>query len=243
MKLTYAFAVAFVIGACASRPPPKKTEAPARTVEPEPTPAPTPAHDDGLQVQGTVGTVKEDEVEQTFKQHFSELTACITTAKQKFRWVGGTVEVKVRLDEKGTPKAVYLARSTLGHHEAEQCLLHAVGGLHFPPPKGGKEAEFEYPVDFGSPPQVGQWEGSRLEARLAAIRGPLKECRRRGGKAPPTSLALTVYVGPGGKVLSAGLASTAPIAAPVAECVVAQAQRLRLEDPLGRVMKAQAAVE
>ncbi len=230
-------------GGCASSPAPKQPAPALEKSEPERPPAkPAPEEPDGLEVQGTLGTVKAEDVEQVFKGRFSAMVDCVKASKTKFRFLGGAVDVKVKLDAKGAPKQSFLQSSTLGHREAEACIEKIVAELRFSPPKGGKEAEFNYPVDFGSTAQVASWDGARVETKMAAFRPHVRECKRRAPGGLPPGIALTVYIGPGGKVLSAGVAAEAPVPAPIADCLAEKARLLRLVDPLGQVAKATVAV-
>lgn len=231
-----------LLAGCASKAPPPRVATTESTIE-RPPPKPQPSDDnDGISVQGTLGTVKEEDVESVFKARFSSLLDCVKQGKEKFRYLGGAIDVRVKLDQTGAPKTSFLAQSTLGHRAAETCLEKIVAGLRFTPPRGGKEAEFNYPVDFGSPAQVSLWDGARLETRMKSFSPHVRECKRRAPGGLPPNLQLTVYVGPGGRVLSAGLAADAPVPAAIGDCLVEKTRLLRLEDPLGQVAKATVAL-
>lgn len=208
-------------------------------------PAPPPRADDsdGLEVAGTLGTVKEEDVERVFKAHLGEILDCVKQGKGAFRYLGGAVEIKVKLDQQGAPRVSWLQSSSLGHRQAEACIEKIVAQLRFAPPRGGKEAEFNYPVDFGASSDVSAWDGARVELRMKPYRPHVRECKKRGKGGLPPGLQLTIYIGPGGRILSAGLAADAPVPEPIASCLVEKARLIRVDDPLGRVAKATIAVQ
>jgi TonB family protein len=53
----------------------------------------------------------------------------------------------------------------------------------------------------------------------------------------PTHLRMTLYVGPGGKVVTAGLSADGPVDTNVASCLVSSASLWKLDDPGGRPAK------
>ena len=231
-----------VVGCASSQTPHSNTtvapKVPAPVFAPE-RQAPKPAEDsDGLEVRGTLGILKETDIEQVFKSRFTELLACVTEGKEKFRYLSGAVDIKVKVDQRGATKSSFLQSSTLGHREAETCLEKIVAQLRFAPPQGGKEAEFNYPIDFGSSSQVLVWEGARIKAGMVAFRPHVRACKRRVPGGLPPGIQLTVYVGPGGRVLSAGVAADAPVPTPIGDCLIDKTRLLRLDDPLGQVAKA-----
>jgi hypothetical protein len=50
-------------------------------------------------------------------------------------------------------------------------------------------------------------------------------------------VTVTAYVGPGGKVASAGLAADGPLDDGFASCMAERVARVRFEDPLGKIAK------
>jgi hypothetical protein len=53
---------------------------------------------------------------------------------------------------------------------------------------------------------------------------------------------MTMYIGPGGRVTSAGLSADGPIDDRVATCLVQRAQGWRFDDPMGQMAKASCAL-
>ena len=64
----------------------------------------------------------------------------------------------------------------------------------------------------------------------------LAACAKPGG-GDPANVAVTVYVGPRGKVLSVGFAAPQPLAPAWADCAEAKVGAWTLTDPRGKVAK------
>jgi hypothetical protein len=127
----------------------------------------------------------------------------------------------------------------MGNYAAEKCILGVARALSFSKPHGGAEAEFTYPLEFRGLRAVAPWEQERVQPAMTKHRRDVAICRvaTKGGGLP-ASLALTVYIAPGGKVTSAGLSADAPLDDAFAACLVDKTRLWRLEDPLGRIAKA-----
>jgi hypothetical protein len=224
-------AFALVMAGCAHAPPPP----PPPAAPPPPAPAPVAAEPaDELKVSGTLGTLSDDEIEGPFRRRWDDITACYREAVSRVRYLNGKVEVKVHVGPTGAPKRVYISASTIGSWSAERCILEVARTLTFSRPHGGSEAEFVYPLEFGG--------GGRVQAVRAseAPRGVPSEvafCRARAPRGQPEVVTVTAYVGPGGKVASAGLAADAPLDDGFASCMVERVGRVRFEDPLGKIAK------
>lgn len=137
--------------ACAKHaPPPRHAEAPPpEPPPPEPAPAPPSQDlDDGMTVKGTLGTLTDGDVEETFHARWEDVTHCMKDAQPHLAYLGGRVELKMRIDASGTPEKAHVQSSTLGHYGAEKCLLELANSLKFPPPRGGPYAEFSFPFEF-----------------------------------------------------------------------------------------------
>ena len=71
----------------------------------------------------------------------------------------------------------------------------------------------------------------------------MRECKQRSTERLPPSVTMTLWVAPGGKITSAGLAADAPLDDGFASCVVGRARLWRLDDPLGKIAKATVGVK
>lgn len=228
-----AFVAALLLVGCA-HPAPKPV-----AVAPTPAPAPPPPAEDTdeLKVSGTLGTLSDDEIAGPFQRRWDDITRCYEEATQHLNYLGGKIEVKLRVGPTGDPKSAYIASSTFGNYDAERCILQIAKELHFTKPHGGAEAEFSYPIEFRGKRPVQSWEEARAQPSVARHRKDVRECKSRSPNGLPPTLTMTVYVAPGGKVTSTGLAADAPLDDGFAECLVQKAKTWRLDDPLGKIAK------
>jgi hypothetical protein len=219
---------------CAHRPPPppepvRQTAAPV---------APAPEPDEEIHVSGTLGSLNDDEISGPFQRRWDEITRCYTEAQSKLPYLGGKLEIKVRVGPSGDPKKVYVSASNFGNYEAEKCILQVAQKLTFSKPHGGNEAEFTYPLEFRQQRPVSPWDEARVQPALLRHKKDLSQCKAKSQNGLPAQLALTMYVAPGGKVASAGVSADAPLDDAFATCLVDKARLWRLDDPLGRIAKA-----
>jgi hypothetical protein len=237
MKLWVASCVLWV--GCSHAPPPKQETAPA-PVAAAPAPAPKADADDEIKVSGVLGSLNDEEVAGPFQRRWDDITACFTNAKTKLWYLGGKVELKFRILHTGEPKNVFVSSSNIGSWEVERCILAIGKDLHFSHPHGGNEAEFSYPIEFHGKAAVATWDSDKVAPHLkkAKPRKDVSECKQKSANGMPSSLQVTLYVAPGGKVTSAGLAADAPIDDGFGACLVERAHAWRLDDPLGKIAKA-----
>jgi hypothetical protein len=227
-----------VLAGCAhTEPPPAPPPA-----APAPGAAPRPETDDGIDVSGTIGQLSSDEIEGPFKRRWDEITRCYQDATARIDYLAGKIELKLRVTRAGDPKSAYVSSSTFGNYEMERCVLGIARELHFARPHGGPEAEFAYPIEFRATRGVTNWDEGRVSPSVARHKKDLNACRTKASAGLPPALTLTVYVAPGGKVASAGLAAGAPIDDEFAVCLVQKTRAWRLDDPLGKIAKASVGV-
>lgn len=234
-------ACVLLLGACSHAP--QKPEPAPRAEEPIRA-ASRPSADDEMTVAGTLGTLSDEEIAGPFQRRWDDITACYQGEKAKLKYLAGRVELKLRVGQGGELLRAVVASSTLGNYEAERCILGVARELAFSRPHGGSEAEFTYPIEFrGSAPLHG-WDPARLAPHLAKpqAKRDLAACKRLSPSGLPPQLSLTVYVGPGGKITSAGLSAEAPLEDAFASCLAGKARTWRVEDPLGKIVKATASV-
>jgi len=236
LVLTLLAGCAVLVPGCAHHekaPPP--VEPVRQTVAPQP---PPPEPEDEIKVSGTLGSLNDEEIAGPFKRRWDDITRCYGDAQSKLPYLGGRVEIKVRVGSKGEPKKSFVSASTMGSYEAEKCILGVARELTFSRPHGGNEAEFTYPLEFRGAKNVSEWDGGRVKPAVSRHKRDLFVCKTRGTGALPAGLALTVYVAPGGKVTSAGVSADAPLDDAFAACLVEKTRLWRLDDPLGRIAKA-----
>jgi TonB family protein len=238
-------ATVIVVGAMAgcAHAPPKPETASAPPPAPGPPPREEPA--DEMKVSGTLGSLNDDEIAGPFQRRWDDITRCYDEASAKMQYLGGKIELKLRVGPTGDPKSVWVVSSTFGNYDAERCVLAIARELHFSKPHGGAEAEFTYPIEFRAKRPVQTWQEARVSPSLARHRRDVQECKAKA-KAPngmPPALSLTVYVAPGGKIASAGLSADAPLDDAFASCLVGKTRAWRLDDPLGKIAKATVGME
>jgi TonB family protein len=183
---------------------------------------------------GVLGTLDEDQAQAALGLHAAEMKRCKDAARPP-SYVGGTVELRFRVARSGEVARVFIERSSLGSREIERCLLGIARGVKFSPPRGG-EAELGYPIEFAARVAAHQWTSAQIQPDLTKHARALGAC---GGGAP---IMLTVYIGPGGRVTSAGAASSEPVDDGYVDCMVRTARSIRFTDPLGVPVRAQAEV-
>jgi TonB family protein len=225
----------WVFGACGGSTPQAKEplEVEDRKVETEPTEEP----EDDMQIEGTKGTLDVAAAQRTIEGRFDELVGCWQEEARGKRWLGGHVELKFRVNRDGTVKRVHVIQSDLGSWAIEKCLVARSSTLAFTKPEGG-EAEITFPFDFPVQTKIKQLDEEQAAKELAKAWKTLGEC-----EAAPASVQITVWVGPGGAVKSAGFAAgeAEPFDEAWAECALEKALAWKLTDPRGVVTKATAA--
>jgi hypothetical protein len=238
-----------LVAACSGAP--KHTAAPVAEKAPTRVPIePLEDDDDGgnasedVQVQGLMGHLDRADVQPVIERSWDRVQACYSGGIGKLRYVGGQVELKFRIARDGSVKHVHVARGALGSWPVEKCVLELARAMSFPHPKGG-EAEFSFPIDFPSRGHAIAMDdrvaGSELPPKLAK----LGKCAQDAEDPLPGRIDVTIYVGPGGKVTSAGFATEAAEDIPEtwADCAHAEATTWKLTDPRGTVLKATATWE
>jgi hypothetical protein len=190
---------------------------------PPPPPAPPPVHDPPretkpqLAVRGELGSIDPGAVKEAFSKLDDQFMACQKRGLDRVEVLSGSVQFFLRIGEDGTAKYAYLEQSDLGDHDTEQCLLDVVMRARWPKPDGG-EAEARYsmelPLQATRPPT--DWDPDKIAHALGKHGDAIDKC-----KAGSTgSFRATMYVGPGGRVLAAGMARSDKDDGEKAKCLV-----------------------
>ncbi len=202
---------------------------------------------DDVQVEGLMGHIDRHDIQPVIERSWDRVQSCYSGGIGKKRYVGGLVELKFRVARDGTVKRVHVARGTLGSWPVEKCVLELARAMSFPKPKGG-EAEFSFPIDFPSRGRTIAMDDARVSTELPPKLAKLTKCSEDAADAEqpvPGRIDVTLYVGPGGAVTSAGFATedSEDIPDAWADCAHAEATTWKLTDPRGTVWKATATWE
>lgn len=198
MRPSIAFACALLV-ACGGAPPP---QAPPTAQEE----APPPPRKPSLKMKSELGSVDPGAVNRAFGALDDKFMACQKHALGRVEVLSGSVKFFLRIGEDGAARWTYLEGSELGDRATEKCLLDAVLGAQWPKPDGGDaEAHYgmELPLQSTRPPNV--WDADKIAAALGKQGSAIDECKAGASAA----FHATMYVGHGGKVLAAGVATSA----------------------------------
>ena len=159
--------------------------------------------DDGVEVEGLMGTIRADEVERGVQTRMLGFQRCFQQRYDAVEMLGGHFQMAFRVRRDGTVLWVYPKASTVGDRPTERCLLDAAAEIHFPRPHGG-EAEFSYsleldPLDDVRPAEP--WDPAHVSTTIAEEKPGLVESCGEG------AWSVTAYVAPGGEVMAVGAAS------------------------------------
>jgi hypothetical protein len=199
--------------ACGGSEPPPRAPEPAEATPKRP----------ALQMKSELGSVNPQAVTRVFHDLEDRFSKCDQRGVQRVEVLAGRVKFFVRISDEGAAKWAYLEDSELGDRETEKCLVAAVLQASWPKPDGG-EAEARYSMDLPlqttRPPS--DWTSDKVTGALAKNAGALHACKTDGA-----TLRVTLYVGPGGRVLAAGVATGAKNEEATADCVAGVLERLR----------------
>lgn len=202
-------ALGVVSGACGGEPPPKAPEA----VQDE---TPAPEKKPALKVKSELGSVDPGAVKQAFGALDDKFMGCQKRALDRVEVLSGSVKFFVRIGEDGAARWTYLEGSELGDRETEKCLLDAVRGARWPRPDGGDaEARYGMELPLQSTRPASDWSSDRVAGALGKHGDAIDRCKA-GASA---TFHATMYVGPGGKVLAAGVSTSTKDGEDRADCL------------------------
>jgi len=201
-------ACASVLLACGGEPPAK-----------EPEPAHEGSHEVklALKTRSELGTVDPDAVQAAFHKLADRFADCQKRGLDRVEVLAGNVKFFLRIGEDGHARWSYLEDgSDVGDRATEQCLLEAVMGARWPRPDGG-DAEARYSIELPSEGRPAtDWSSDRVAGTLGKHGDAIDQCKA-GSSA---SFHATMYVGPGGRVLSAGVVTSTKDSDDKAQCLV-----------------------
>lgn len=142
----------------------------------------------GVQIEGLMGTISQDQVNMTLQPRTETFARCFTQGAG-VDFLGGDIRLSFRIHVDGSVAWVFPSQTTIGHRAVERCIVERARGVRFPRPRGG-EAEFTwgfgYDAPLGHPPaaQLGR-DAHLLDAReqrrgaRVAVRRPARLPRDR----------------------------------------------------------------
>ena len=203
-----------LVAACGGEPPPKAPEAPKEEIH-EVKPQ--------LKMKSELGTVDPDAVTRAFKRLDDRFQDCQKQGLARIEVLAGSMKFFLRIGEDGSAKWAYFEQSDLGDRDTEKCLLDVVTGSRWPKPDGG-DAEARYTMEL--PPNgraATDWNPDKVAAALGRSGDAIDQCKSGASG----SYQGTLYVGPGGKVLGAGVSASTRDAAAKADCLSRALTKLR----------------
>lgn len=214
MRKRAALIFLWTVSACGGQEPPPRA--------PETAPQPAPPKP-SMQVRGELGSVDPGDVKRVFHTLDDQFLACEKRGVERVEVLSGSVKFFLRIGENGAAKWAYLEDSDLGDRATEHCLLEALMTTRWPRPDGG-EAEARYAMDLPlqstRPPN--DWDEERVATAVSADREAIETCKN-GSR---VNFRATLYVGPHGHVLSAGVA-TSGRADEEADCLAVVLKKLK----------------
>jgi hypothetical protein len=208
MRKSIVFACAVFI-ACGGEPPPKAPEA----VHEE---APPPPRKPALKMTAELGSIDLGAVNRAFSALGDKFMDCQKRGVDRVEVLSGSVKFFVRIGEDGNARWTYLEGSELGDRATEKCLLDVVMGAQWPKPDGGEaEARHAIELPLQSTRPANDWSSDKVSDAIAKHGDAIDKCKA-GASA---RFHATMYVGPGGKVLAAGVATSTKDGDTRADCL------------------------
>ncbi|HEY8088350.1 MAG TPA: hypothetical protein VIF09_10910 [Polyangiaceae bacterium] len=204
-----------LLPACGGSPPPPAEE-PQHEASHEVKPA--------LKTKSELGTVDPNAVQAAFHKLADRFMDCQKQGLSRVEVLAGNVKFFLRIGEDGSARWAYLeGGSDVGDRETEKCLVDVVMGARWPRPDGG-DAEARYSIEL--PPDgrpASDWSSDKVASALGKHGDDIDHCKAgASGK-----FEGTMYVGPGGRVLSAGVVTASKDADDKRECLVKVLEKLK----------------
>ena len=193
--------------ACGGEPPPKAAE----PVQPE-------SHEvkPALKMRSELGIVDPDAVKRSFARLEDRFMSCQKRGLERVDVLSGAVKFFLRIGEDGRLKWAHLEETELGDRDTEKCLIDVVMSASWPKPDSGDaEARYSMELPLQATRPANDWSADRITSTLGKHARAIDKCKA-GASA---SFRATMYVGPGGKVLAAGVAMSSKDGEDKADCL------------------------
>jgi hypothetical protein len=177
-----------------------------------------------LKTASELGQVDPAAVKRAFSGLDDKFLDCQKQAVGRVELVAGGVKFFLRIGSDGSAKWAYLEESDVGDHELEKCLVDVVLNAHWPKPdQGDAEARYgmELPQQGTRPPN--DWGPEKVTNAIAKHAEAIDKCKAGSS----STFRATMYVGPGGKVLAAGVAIPSKDGAERADCLAEALQKMK----------------
>jgi hypothetical protein len=199
--------------ACGGQPPPKQPEA-VHEDAPHPT----------LAIRSELGSLDPAAVKQVFHTLDDKFIECQRRGLDRVEVLSGSVKFFVRIAQDGSAKWAYLEESDVGDQATEKCLIGAVMGARWPKPDGGDgEARYGMGLSLDATRPANDWAPEKVARALEQRGAAIRECR--AGTSTP--FRATMYVGPGGRVLAAGVVAGGKDHESKVDCIVSVLMKLK----------------
>lgn len=192
--------------------------------------------------EGELGGMNENDVASTFESLQKPILRCVADGASRVSELGGHFSVSLRIDREGNVRWAYLNESTLGDRATERCVLELARRATWPKPLSGEGlAKRRFDVDPGEAPV--EWKAEKVKNVRSHLARAVAKCTHdakpqaaKNGEKVGRFVA-TAYVGPNGKVKSAGVAPPSAEGEDAADCVAEAVQGLKLRSPGRRAAK------
>jgi len=204
-------------GGCASEPPPPKVAPPPQLEAQRAVPL-------VAKTSSELGSVDPDAVKRAFGQLNDKFMDCQKRALDRLEVLAGNAKFFLRIGAGGTAKWAYLEESEIGDRDTEKCLVDVVVGASWPKPEAGDaEARYsmELPLQATRPPNT--WRSDKVADALGKHGDSIDKCKAGAN----TVFRATMYVGPGGRVLSAGVAVSNKDSEEKADCLAKALMKMK----------------
>lgn len=187
--------------------------------------------DEGMEMMQEFGGMNQEKVDKTFRDIAPDLSACLTDAGKDQDYLFGDVAFLFKVNLEGVAEVAQVKSSNLGSFRAERCMLDVIKKTRWPKPVGGYIGLVNYgPMGYDAPEDIRppvEWGSSDVEKTLTDAKNAeeLYGCGRGG------PFEITAYVGPTGRVLSAGVAHTDDNGEQTAACLVQAIEGMTFDSP------------
>jgi hypothetical protein len=193
--------------------------------------APKKAKRGGMNVDGILGTINTNRIQEIFELRLMRFERCFTEREREIAFIGGRIEFYFRVALDGSVVWVNPKSSTIGDRRTERCLMDVVKHTRFPEPRGGGEAEIAWSFEREPNPEA----QPPVEADAGNVVPVLSENADSllGCNLGNSTITVNAYVAPGGTILAAGASISGRDAADeqMLDCVTDTVSGWAMPDP------------